>query len=87
MAESIAEAESEFTKKPIGSDMFKQSVIQAQESANAQMTEEEITEQERSQQNIKQMTQDLIDGALTSQTSLKYNGNDVECNNIEDNST
>jgi hypothetical protein len=44
MAESIAEAESEFTKKPIGSDMFKQSVIQAQESANAQMTEEEITE-------------------------------------------
>ena len=36
---------------------------------------------------MKELTQDIIDGALTSQTSLYYNGNDVECKTIEDSGT
>jgi hypothetical protein len=73
MADSIKEAEQEYDKKTPYSDNIKDSLIKAEEEPKPDLSSEESNAKR-----IKQMTQDLIDGAMTTQSKVTYNGSDVD---------
>ena len=73
MADSIKEAEQEVNNKTAYSDSFKDSLIKAEEEPRNDQSQEE-----NNAKRIKQMTQDLIDGAMTTQSKVTYNGSDVD---------
>lgn len=74
MAESIAEAEKEISKSKNGQNVEKEAVIKAEEEAK----DNEQEGGSESAKKIKQMTQELIEGALSTQSKVSYTGGDVE---------
>ena len=74
MAESLAEAEKEWADNKGKSDIVKKQVIKAEDDYERSQNEEDPDVRKL---NIRQMTEDLIDGALTSSTQLEYDGNEV----------
>jgi hypothetical protein len=82
MAESIAEAEAEIKAHKNGANVVTESLIRAEE---AQESKDDLSALDStSAKSIKQMTDDLIDGALTTKSVVSYNGGEVDVKNFSD---
>ena len=51
------------------------------------LVDQQTEDSEAKQANIKKLTQDLIEGALNTQSSVVYNGNDVDVKEIDNEGT
>jgi hypothetical protein len=82
MAESIAEAEAEIKAHKNGANVVTESLIRAEE---AQESKDDLSALDStSAKSIKQMTEELIDGALTTKSVVSYNGGEVDVKNFSD---
>jgi len=82
MAESIAEAEKEFDMKKKGKKVDLTSQIQQLEKeSNSQKTV--MPDDAEDRKKISRMAEDMVDGALTSKSSVVFNGNSVDVDTVD----
>lgn len=89
MAESIAEAEKEYEEsKKTGQDMFKKQVVSAEAEYQQTQTKVEMDDPLQRQENIKNLANQITDGALSTQSSIWYDGTNVDVKEMsKDNDT
>ena len=77
MNESIKEAEQELSHHKEGTDFFRESVIKSEDADNEANDIPNVEVSSKSTK-VKNLAEEMIEGALTTQTKVNFNGLDVD---------